>query len=173
MNDLFMSYFYRINDLFPRPPYNKSTPNTLTQHCFDICVKIAGMPVLPMKPASLLVVLVSLPLVLLAVGCGKKPVHITQLDFRENIVYLGKSEKPLTGSAFAFYKNGQKMQERTFNGGKPTGIHMWHTNGRKGAAIIIREVENPSGKYWNSKGEPVDSLEASGLLDSLKYMESL
>ena len=126
-----------------------------------------------MKPARLLVLLVSLPLVLFAVGCGKKPVHITQLDFRGNIVYLRKSEKPFTGSAFIFYKNGQKMQERTFNGGKPTGIHMWHKNGQKGAVLIIREGEMLSDKYWNNKDEPVDSLEASGLFDSLKYMESL
>ena len=81
MNDLFMSYFYRINDLFPRPPYNKSTPNTLTQHCFDICVKIAGMPVLPMKPARLLVVLVSLPLLL--GGCGGKKVTVELVDSME------------------------------------------------------------------------------------------
>ncbi len=106
-----------------------------------------------------------------SVGCVEKPVHLTDLDFRGELVYLGKSEKPFTGSAFVYYEDGQKMQERTFNEGKPIGIHMWHTNGQKGAAILVsREF---SGKYWNSRGEPVDSLEASALLDSLKSMESL
>ena len=48
---------------------------------------------------------------------------------------------------------------------------MWHTNGQKGAAILVSEEF--SGKYWNSRGEPVDSLEASALLESVKSMESL
>ena len=123
-----------------------------------------------MNSRRLLILLVSLPLLL--GGCGEEPVHLTQLDMRGELFYLGKSEKPFTGSAFVFYKNGQKMQERTFNGGKPTGVHMWHTNGHKGAVIFI-PLENRPGKFWNSKGEPVDSFEASGLFDSLKYMKPL
>ena len=108
--------------------------------------------------------LLLLPIILF-VGCGEKEVDLSQLELRQSIIYLRNSEKPFTGSAFAFYKNGQKMQERTFNDGKPSEVHMWHVNGQKGAVLIVKEGEVFSERYWNNKGGPVDSLEESALLD--------
>jgi hypothetical protein len=103
--------------------------------------------------------------IILCVGCGKKEVELSQLELRQGIIYLRNSEKPFTGSAFAFYKNGQKMQERTFDDGKSAGVHMWHVNGQKGAVLIFKESEVLSERYWNNTGDPVDSLEESALLD--------
>ena len=118
-----------------------------------------------MKPDHVLAALICPTLALS--GCGKKEINIDQLDFRDNNVYLENSETPFTGSAFVFYKNGQKFQERTFNAGKATGIIMWHTNGQKSAVITINKGDKYSFSYWNRKGEPIDSLDKSELADSL------
>ena len=68
-------------------------------------------------------------------GVNKK-----ELESREDIVYLKGSDTPYTGKAFALYENGQKELETNFKDGK---------------------LVEGSIKYWNSKGEPVDSLEES------------
>ena len=36
---------------------------------------------------------------------------------------------------------------------------MWHENGQKWIKENYKDGEKVSAKYWNSKGEPVDSLE--------------
>ena len=110
-----------------------------------------------MKPLRLLVLLVSLPLLL--GGCGEKPVaevkeevkpeepvaetkpelegvNEDELEERESIWYLKNSETPYTGKVFVLYENGQKKSEVNYKDGE-----------------LISE------KWWNSKGEPVDSLE--------------
>ena len=124
-----------------------------------------------MNPLRLLVLLVSLPLLL--GGCGEKAtvepvsevkpveekqqevkeedkpaepvaevkpqldgVNLDKLEEREGIVYLKGSDTPYTGKATSLYENGQKWSEANFKDGK--------------------EI---SSKLWNSKGEPVDSIE--------------
>jgi len=107
---------------------------------------------------------------------AKKVVH------RENIFYLKGSETPYTGRIFLlhdngkmsreayikegkqvgtetrWYENGKKKGEANFKDGKQDGLTMgWHENGKKQAEANFKDGELISEKYWNSKGEPVES----------------
>jgi antitoxin component YwqK of YwqJK toxin-antitoxin module len=64
------------------------------------------------------------------------------------------------GLSTAWHENGQKSAEVTFKGGKPDGRALgWHENGQKEREETFRYGKELSAKYWNSKGEPVDSEE--------------
>ncbi|MDB4556762.1 hypothetical protein N9005_05855, partial [Akkermansiaceae bacterium] len=59
-----------------------------------------------------------------------------------------------------WYENGQKEAEGNYKDGKPHGIVFnWHENGQKRTEINHKDNKPISEKYWNSKGEEVDSLE--------------
>ncbi|MDB4763021.1 hypothetical protein OAG38_04690 [Akkermansiaceae bacterium] len=74
----------------------------------------------------------------------------------EGIFKDGKADGLLT----SWYKNGQKEVEGTFKDGKPEGLMTWlHDNGQKKGEANFKAGEAISEKYWNSKGEEVDSLE--------------
>ena len=66
------------------------------------------------------------------------------------------------GPSTKWYRNGKKKFEGSAKNGKPHGlISSWHENGQKAMELIYNNgglVKN-SKKYWNSKGEPVDSEE--------------
>ena len=139
-----------------------------------------------MNPARLLVLLVTLPLLL--GGCGEKHglegVNWDELEEREGIRYLVNSEKPFTGKSVSLHANGQKYIEQNWKDGKRDGLYVrwwenghkggqanykggkldglsvsWHNNGRKAGQVNYKEGEEVSAKYWNSKGEPVDTIE--------------
>ena len=61
-------------------------------------------------------------------------VNDDELEERESIWYLKNSETPYTGKVFVLYENGQKKSEVNYKDGE-----------------LISE------KWWNSKGERVDS----------------
>ena len=64
------------------------------------------------------------------------------------------------GLAVAWYENGKKQGEANFKNGKQDGpAVMWHPNGQKMNEGTYKDGEIVSEKYWNSKGEPVDSRE--------------
>jgi antitoxin component YwqK of YwqJK toxin-antitoxin module len=74
----------------------------------------------------------------------------------EGIFKDGKGDGLMT----SWYKNGQKEVEGTFKDGKPEGLMTWlHDNGQKKGEANFKAGEAISEKYWNSKGEEVDSLE--------------
>ncbi|MDB4521642.1 hypothetical protein N9080_05585, partial [Akkermansiaceae bacterium] len=57
-------------------------------------------------------------------------------------------------------ENGQKEVEATMKDGKPDGLMTeWHENGQKQAEVIFKDGEEVSAKYWNSKGEEVETEE--------------
>ena len=113
-------------------------------------------------------------------------VNVEELETREGIYYLVGSDTPYTGKATSLYENGQKWSEANFKDGKLDGLAVgWHENGQKESEVNFKdgkfhglwtewhkngqkksernykdgkEVED-SAKYWNSKGEPVDSEE--------------
>ena len=61
-----------------------------------------------------------------------------------------------------WYTNGQKMAEGNFKDGKHEGLALyWHKNGQKSVEENYKDdkLVVSSAKYWNSKGEPVDSRE--------------
>ena len=122
-----------------------------------------------MNPARLLVLFVTLPLLL--GGCGEKDevtdeikpklksVNYGELEQRESIYYLKGSNTPYTGKVFLFDESyGHKLVEGNYKDGKPDGLTIiWHDNGQKRAELNIKDGKQISKKWWNSKGEPVDS----------------
>jgi antitoxin component YwqK of YwqJK toxin-antitoxin module len=61
-----------------------------------------------------------------------------------------------------WHENGQKSYEATYKDGKQDGLRTrWHENGQKKAEINFKNGNPVEGseKYWNSKGERVDSIE--------------
>jgi len=68
----------------------------------------------------------------------------------------GKPDGPHT----QWYGSGQKWGEGTFKEGEPDGRHtMWHGNGQKKAEVTIKDGKELSAKYWNRKGEEVETRE--------------
>ena len=64
------------------------------------------------------------------------------------------------GLMVEWYKNGQKSIEYNYEDGKPDGLCVnWHENGKKMSESNWNKGEQIGGsqKYWNSKGEPVDT----------------
>ena len=70
-----------------------------------------------------------------------------------------KDGKP-DGQWAAWHENGQKIREENYKDGKGDGLQRgWHENGE-----ILREANYKDGelisvKFWNNKGEPVDTYE--------------
>ena len=59
-----------------------------------------------------------------------------------------------------WYENGQKKSEVIYDKGKKEGLFTeWHENGKKKAEANFKGDKMVSIKYWNNKGEEVDSLE--------------
>ena len=70
-----------------------------------------------------------------------------------------KEGKP-DGLMIEWHQNGQKWGEATFKDRKPVGLFLrWHENGQKAAEATFKDGELVSAKYWNSKGEEVDTEE--------------
>ena len=70
-----------------------------------------------------------------------------------------KDGKP-DGLVTSWHKNGQKRGEGTYRDGKPDGLATgWHENGRKMEEGTFKDGKavDGSAKYWNSKGEEVDT----------------
>ena len=136
-----------------------------------------------MNPVPLFLIIVTLPLLL--GGCGEKHegVNERELEKREGMAYLKGA--PYTGKAFTLYnngkmetnfkdgkehglktmlyKNGHKGLEANFKDGKPDGLMLqWHENGQKQGEGYFKDGVQISVKFWNSKGEPVDTLRESG-----------
>jgi antitoxin component YwqK of YwqJK toxin-antitoxin module len=59
-----------------------------------------------------------------------------------------------------WHKNGQKAAKINYKDGKPDGLAVgWHENGQKASEANFKDGKEISSKLWNSKGEPVDSIE--------------
>ena len=70
-----------------------------------------------------------------------------------------KDGKP-DGLSAMWHENGQKAFEATFKDGKMDGpATSWHENGQKQAEVIHKDGEKISAKYWNRKGEEVETAE--------------
>ena len=76
---------------------------------------------------------------------------MAELTFKD-----GKEE----GLKTTWYENGQRMEKGTYKKGKLDGLTVsWHENGQNRTEINYKDGTVISSKYWNSKGEEVDSLE--------------
>ena len=64
------------------------------------------------------------------------------------------------GPATSWHENGQKEREGTYKDGKPDGLGtMWHENGQKMNESTYKDGELISEKWWNAKGEEVETEE--------------
>ena len=64
------------------------------------------------------------------------------------------------GLAIAWHENGQKKAKTTFKDDELDGLAtMWHENGQKRQEETWKDGEVVSAKYWNSKGEEVETEE--------------
>jgi antitoxin component YwqK of YwqJK toxin-antitoxin module len=90
---------------------------------------------------------------------GVEGVNANELEQRESIYYLKGSNTPYTGKVFLFHESyGHKLGEGNYKDGKPDGLTViWHDDGQKRAEVNFKDGEMVSEKFWNSKGEPVDS----------------
>ena len=111
-------------------------------------------------------------------------VNAEKLEGRDGIAYV--KDKPYTGKSYKLYPNGQKQSEINFKNGKFDGAFItWYENGQKETEVNFKNgepeglgfawhrngqkamegmVENEdSQKFWNSKGESVNSFEETGL----------
>ena len=62
----------------------------------------------------------------------------------------------LNGLQLGWHKNGQKATEGNLKDGKENGVQIaWHENGQKAIEENYKDGKKVSGKYWNSKGNPV------------------
>ena len=113
-----------------------------------------------MNPARLLVLFVTLPLLL--GGCVEKHdgVNTEGVELRDGIAYLRGSDTPHTGKIYGLYKNGRKLAEGNYKDGKQESLTVeWHENGQKASESDWKDGKKISSKYWNNKGEPVDTYE--------------
>ena len=86
-------------------------------------------------------------------------VNVEELETREGIYYLVGSDTPYTGKATSLYENGQKTEANLKDGKRDGLIVLWHENGQKALEQKYKDGEEISAKYWNRKGESVDSFE--------------
>ena len=60
------------------------------------------------------------------------------------------------------YDSGQVERLVPYKDGRWEGLWTnWHENGQKASELTTKDDVQFAQKYWNSKGEPVDSLEES------------
>ena len=66
----------------------------------------------------------------------------------------------LDGPTTVWHKNGQKAEKGIFKDGKRDGLlTFWRESGQKAEEGIFKDGEKVSAKYWNSKGEEVETEE--------------
>ena len=75
---------------------------------------------------------------------------------------LGRLKDDKLGPLTMWCENGQKRSETTFQDGQSNvngPANFWHENGKKQAEEIWEDHELISAKYWNNKGEEVETAE--------------
>lgn len=66
----------------------------------------------------------------------------------------------LNGPHTTWYRNGQKKSEGAYKAGKQNGLwKLWHDDGRKQAEVNWEVGNAVSAKFWNRKGEEVNTLQ--------------
>ena len=64
------------------------------------------------------------------------------------------------GLEMRWHENGQKSYEATYKDGELDGLRTrWHENGQKKSETTFKDGKELSAKYWNRKGEEVETRE--------------
>ena len=80
------------------------------------------------------------------------------LEMRGGLFYL--NDEPFSGWVKEMYDSGQAEVIVRLKDGKRDGLAMfWGENGQKKGEGFYKDGELISGKYWNSKGEEVETAE--------------
>ena len=80
------------------------------------------------------------------------------LEERDGLIY--QDDTPYSGWVKAMHNSEQVAILAQAKDGKPDGPHtMWHENGQKQVEATWKDGEEVSAKYWNSKGEEVETVE--------------
>ena len=128
-----------------------------------------------MKNLLLFALLLTLPLLL--GGCGEKPtvepvaevkpkyinpegINYKELEFRGVDEMAYHKGSPYTGKTFDVSWDGEQLI--SYKDGKADGLWIgYHPNGSKWYELTYKDDKLVEGseKWWNSKGEPVDSQE--------------
>ena len=138
-----------------------------------------------MNPVPLFLIIVILPLLIGGCGANEEDVEINKTVSRDGIRYYVNSKKPFSGTIIlkhknakvsgrtsyqngilngpcsTWYDNGQKESEKNFKNGKFEGLYsQWHRNGQRFSErrFVSGELIEGSEKYWNTNGEPVNSI---------------
>ena len=138
-----------------------------------------------MNPLPFILLAISLPLLLGGCGGNKEAVDINKTVSRDGIRYYVNSKRPFSGTIIlkhknekvsgrtsyqngilngpcsTWYDNGQIESEANFKNGKFEGFYsQWHRNGQRYSErrFVSGELIEGSEKYWNTKGEPVNSI---------------
>ena len=138
-----------------------------------------------MNPVTLLLIIIALPLLLGGCGENKGDVEINKTVSRDEIRYYVNLKRSFSGTIILKHKNekvsgrtsyqngilngpcstwddnGQKESEVNFKNGNFEGIYSkWHRNGQRfsESRFVSGELIKGSEKYWNTKGEPVNSI---------------
>ena len=94
----------------------------------------------------------------------KEAVESDSLEGRDtihgNLIYQTNESEPFSGWLKIMYDSGQVRSLAQFKDGKQDGLQtQWHENGQKQAEVIWKGFELVSEKWWNSKGEEVETAE--------------
>ena len=91
-------------------------------------------------------------------------VNRDKIEYRlDDLYYLKGSDAPYTGKVFEEW-SGQQRVETNYIDGKLDGLSVgFHENGQKWREVNWEDGELVKGseKFWNSKGDPVDSMKES------------
>ena len=88
----------------------------------------------------------------------KEAVDVESLEQRDGLIY--QDNTPYSGWVKAMHNSEQVAILAQAKDGKPDGPHtMWHENGQKQVEATWKDGEEVSAKYWNSKGEEVETAE--------------
>ena len=115
---------------------------------------------------------------LLLAGCGEKAasdsaikeaieeaVDFESLDepYRNGLRYQVNESEPYSGWAKRMYHLSEQIECLAhFKDGKPDGLWTaWHENGQKAEEVTYKDGKELSAKYWNSKGEEVETYQES------------
>jgi|GEM_PF-1912412 len=92
----------------------------------------------------------------------KEAVAGDSIQYRDGLFYQANESEPYSGYAKRMYDSGQVKGLIQYKDGKPGGlVTAWRENGQKQAEETFKDGEEVSAKYWNSKGEEVETEDES------------
>jgi len=97
----------------------------------------------------------------------KEAVDLDSLEERDDLYYQTNESEPYSGWVKNMWDSEQVRGLVQLKAGKPAGpFTAWHENGQKWHEETYKDGEKISEKYWNSKGEEVETREEAEAAES-------